>query len=232
MYTVFAPLYLKMDGYIQWPNDINSAKNAFFGIGGFPGVVGAIDGTHIRIREPKNNANAIANIICQSMYVLFVTLHKKFTFASIRWPGSCHDSFILRQTDLWDQYEQNRRDGLILGGSGYPCRSWLLTPYIQPGTPAQQAFNRALAKTRTVVECSFGRLKRCFQSLHDELRVSPETATILIGSGMVLHNISVDLGMPDFEITNDEIGNELLNNENVPFVNNQFRDYVAATYFS
>ena len=82
------------------------------------------------------------------------------------------------------------------------------------------------------MECSFGRLKRRFRSLHDELRVSPETATILIGSEMVLHNISIDLGMPDFEITNDEIGNELLNNENIPFVNNQFRDYMAATYFS
>ena len=63
------------------------------------------------------------------------------------------------------------------------------------------------------MECSFGRLKQCFRSLHDELYVSPETATILIGSGMVLHNISIDLEMSDFEITNDEIENELLNNE-------------------
>ena len=154
-----------MDDYIQLPNDVNSAKNAFFGIGGFPGVVGAIDGTHIWIQEPKTNANAFINrkyYPSINVYAVCDT-SQKFTFASIRWPGSCHDSFILRQTNLWDQYEQNRRNGLILGDSRYPCGRWLLTPYIQPGTPAQQAFNRALARTRTVLECSFGRLKRRFR---------------------------------------------------------------------
>ena len=128
VHRVFSSLY----DYIQWPNDINSAKNAFFGIGGFPGVVGAIDETHIRIQEPKNNANAFINrkyYPSINVYAVCDAL-QKFTFASIQWPGSCHDSFILRQTDLWDQYEQHRRNGLILGGSGYPCRSWLLTPYI------------------------------------------------------------------------------------------------------
>ena len=164
VHRVCSSLYLKMDDYIQWPNDINSAKNTFFGVGGFPGVVGAIDGTHIRIQEPKNNENAFINRkYFPSINVYAVCdASQKFTFASIRWLGSCHDSFILRQTELWDQYEQNHRNGLILGDSGYPCRSWLLTPYIQPDTPAQQAFNRALARTRTVVECSSGRLKRRF----------------------------------------------------------------------
>ena len=66
----------------------------------------------------------------------------------------------------------------------------------------------------------------------DELRVSPETATtMLIGSGLVLQSVSIDLGMPDFEITDDEIGDELLNNGNVPFVHNQFCDHVTVFFF-
>ena len=61
------------------------------------------------------------------------------------------------------------------------------------------------------------------------LRVSSETATMLIVSEMVSHNVSIDLGMPDFEITDGEIGDKLLNNKNAPFVNNQFCGPMAAT---
>ena len=74
-----------MDDYTQWPNDINSAKNTFFGIGGFPEVVGAIDGTHIQNQEPKNNANAFNRKYYPSINVCAVCdASQKFTLASIR----------------------------------------------------------------------------------------------------------------------------------------------------
>lgn len=43
--------------FIQWPSDDQavSIMQGFEAISGFPGVIGAIDGTHIRINAPKEN---------------------------------------------------------------------------------------------------------------------------------------------------------------------------------
>ena len=164
-------------------------------------MVGVIDGTHIRIREPKNNPNAY---ICRHYYpsinvCAVCDANYKFTYTSIRWPGSCHDSFILRQTSLWNKFEANERSGVILGDSGYPCRKWLMTPFRRPENAAEQSYNDALRKTRTVIECTFGHLKNRFRALHDELRVPPAKAPLLIAAAMILHNIAEDMKMPAFD---------------------------------
>lgn len=43
--------------FIQWPSDDQavSIMQGFEATSGFPGVIGAIDGTHIRINAPKEN---------------------------------------------------------------------------------------------------------------------------------------------------------------------------------
>ena len=139
---VCSSLYNKMDQFIKWPVSTVAAKNEFFAISGFPGVVGAIDGTHVRIQEPKLNPNSFINRkYFPSINVCAVCdASQRFTFGSIKWPGSCHDSFILRQTQLWDLFEANTLSGIVLGDNGYPCRNWLLTPYLEPATPAQEAY--------------------------------------------------------------------------------------------
>lgn len=62
-----------------------------------------------------------------------------------RWPGSVHDSRILRESGLWN----NLNDGhflpgehYLLGDSGYPCKRWLLTPYLNPQPGSQSEYNR------------------------------------------------------------------------------------------
>ena len=235
---VCSALVAEMEQFIKLSNDIEEEKRRFFSIAGFPGVVGVVDGSHVRIMEPKKNPNSYINrkyypsinvcAVCDSQC--------KFTYVSIRWPGSCHDSFIFRQTDLWEKYESAERGGIILGDSGYACRKWLMTPYPQGLLQTQQseAFNKALSRTRVKIECAFGRLKRRFLILHNELRVTPEKATVIIGACMVLHNIAIDLQMPD-------IGEEPFVDDEVPSIpsnetssSNGFamRDHIANTYFS
>ena len=50
--------------FIKWPTDlaeINESKNCFYRRRQFPGVIGCIDGTHIRIIAPSNDENDFVN---------------------------------------------------------------------------------------------------------------------------------------------------------------------------
>ena len=70
-----------------------------------------------------------------------------------KWPGSCHEFFMLRQSNIHDQFESGRYgNSFLLGGSGYPLKSWLMTPISTPSNSAEERYNIAHKKTRTVVE--------------------------------------------------------------------------------
>ncbi|XP_068704547.1 putative nuclease HARBI1, partial [Montipora foliosa] len=117
-----------------------------------------------------------------------------FTNIVAKWPGSTHDSFIFTDSVIGQQLQTQARtleDGLLLGDSGFPCRPFLMTPYLNPSSAQQEAFNRAHTKTRVAIEQTFGWWKRRFHLLHSEIRMTPEKACILIGACTTLHNIAI-----------------------------------------
>lgn len=76
-----------------------------------------------------------------------------FTDVVARWPGSTHDSFVLRYSGIKQQFEDGKYgDSIILGDSGYPLTSWLMTPISEPKSPAEERYNRAHKKTRVLIE--------------------------------------------------------------------------------
>ena len=56
-------LIAKQSEFITWPTDAEVAevKNSFYRRGGFPCVIGCVDGTHIRIQAPNEHDNAYVN---------------------------------------------------------------------------------------------------------------------------------------------------------------------------
>ena len=218
---------------IKWPENTAMEMENFSRLHGFPSIIGCVDGTHIRIQEPQDNPQAFINrkyfpsinvcAICNSS--------GKFTFVCVKWPGSCHDSFILRQTQIWTMFENGQLDGKILGDSAYPCHTWLLTPFIQPQSRSQMRYNRSHMGTRSRIECAFGRLKKRFRILHDEMRISKEKAPMIIMAAMILHNIAIDLNMPDFEEDMEMDNIENVNHEHN--LNNGFevRNHIVETFF-
>lgn len=105
---------------------------------------------------------------------------------------------------------------VILGDSGFPIRKWLLVPYLHPTNQSQKAFNTSLCKCRSRVEHSFGQMKRRFAINHQGYRCAIERVPNGIMASLILHNIAVDLKMPEIEepLIGEEDGNiENLDNE-------------------
>ena len=64
VHNVSSLLAAKQAQFIKWPTDvaeINENKNGFYRRRQFPGVIGCIDGTHIRIIAPSNHENDFVN---------------------------------------------------------------------------------------------------------------------------------------------------------------------------
>ena len=81
---------------------------------GFPGVLGAIDCSHIRIQAPKSqNKQAY---ICRKGYTSMnvqAVADANYMFLNIvaKWPGSVHDSRVFRNSGLCGEFEAGSHSG-------------------------------------------------------------------------------------------------------------------------
>ncbi|CAK5089878.1 unnamed protein product [Meloidogyne enterolobii] len=90
----------------------------------------------------------------------------KFYDASVRWPGSTHDSRVFKNSRLFERLSSGWRPfhgAFLLGDSGYPLRDYILTPIPNPRSAAEEKFNRSHKKTRRLIECAIGILKESFR---------------------------------------------------------------------
>lgn len=186
------PNYIKMP---QTPEDITQTKQKFFELARFPRCIGAIDCSHIKIVSPGGeNAEIFRNrkqFFSLNVQTVF-DADLKINNIVCRWPGSTHDSYIFRNSELCAQFEANQfGNSLLLGDKGYPVKPYLITPLNATRTPAEELFNESLIRTRNVVERSYGVWKRRFPSLAMGLRVNLDTAQAIIVATAVLHNIAV-----------------------------------------
>ncbi|MCL4152130.1 UNVERIFIED_CONTAM: hypothetical protein GTU68_046450 [Idotea baltica] len=215
-------------------DELRTINQGFYNMAHFPSVIGCIDCTHIRILTPSENPLDYVNRKgYHSINVQAICDHKgKIRNLVARWPGSSHDSWILRQSAIWNHHELHPNAGYILGDGAYPCRPWLLTPYANPNHPNRVRFNESHTRTRVLIENTFGRLKRRFGILHSEVRMKPEKVCKVIAVCAILHNIAIDRRYPDnFDDDiniDDNVPIEMMNNPNN---GNAFRDVVANAHF-
>jgi hypothetical protein len=111
---------------IHFPDNLAAVKQAFLDYGGFPGVVGCVDGTHIPILKPSHHAQTEIYRCRKGYFSLNVQLvcgpdHSVYNVVA-RWPGSTHDSRVFSNSKLMARMENNEINGILLADSGYPCK--------------------------------------------------------------------------------------------------------------
>ena len=185
--------------FIKFPDvdEFRSIKDAFYAKKGIPGVIGAIDCTHIPIKKPSGDiAELYRNRKGFFSINVQVACDHRMNIRNIvaSWMGSVHDSRIFSESRLKDHLETIPPEHRVhlLGDRGYPCQRYLLTPVARGNTQAERRFNFAHSSTRMVVERLFGVWKRKFPCLSQKLRLStPEYSAVVIVACAVLHNLAI-----------------------------------------
>jgi nuclease HARBI1 len=112
--------------FIRMPANITAVKNTFFEYGGFPGVIGCVDGTHIAIIKPRHYGDGTEIFRCRKGYYSINTqilCGPEYLIYNVvaKWPGSTHDSRVFDNSTVRHFLEENNQ-GVVLADSGYPCR--------------------------------------------------------------------------------------------------------------
>lgn len=212
------------DKLIVWPNanELQEMEGMYEELKGFPGIVGMIDGTHIKIKKPPIRGIDYYNRKSYYSVVLQGVVREDMRFIDVfaGYPGKVHDARIFRQSPLYQNGSNLCRGARhILGDSAYPNLPWLLTPFKDNGhlTVTQTTYNKTHSSIRCTVERAFGLLKGRFVRLQniDQRNIKTIVRTIL--AGCVLHNICI--------MNNDELEDQLQDDQ-VPqqYVNVQHFD--------
>lgn len=211
----------KSGEFIRWPRgrELTGVQEQFFEIGGFPNVIGAVDGSHIEISAPSVDGNSYVNRkgfhslnlqgVCDAQ-LRFIDV-----FAGIC--GSVHDARVWSMSDIKEELEENVSEfgpsgSHILGDSAYGLKQFLMTPYKDRGfmTATQRNFNKILSRHRVVIERTFGLLKGRCRRLKYLYIQNVKYGALIIVACCVLHNICLELE----DDTNEEILGELPTIEN------------------
>ncbi|KAI4454336.1 hypothetical protein MML48_9g00005771 [Holotrichia oblita] len=127
--------------FIKWPSDeevplINGDIEESANI---PKVVGAIDGTHIKILAPKENVESYINIKSFHSIQLQVVCDnetRKFLHCFTGYPGSVNDQRVFKfsgMQELCNKAECFPEECHLIGDAAYVNQKRLLTPYRDNG---------------------------------------------------------------------------------------------------
>lgn len=180
---------------VQFPADVQNLrrlKEDFHRVAGMPGIVGTIDCTHIKIKNPGGehpglyinrkgyfslNVQVVCDPNCKIMDIV------------ARWRGSAHDSRIWNLPGLKNTFQTGVIDGILVGDSGYAASHFMLTPLLNPNNRREEQYNAAHIRTRNCIERLFGQWKNKFRCLFNCLNTSLDTAKATVVAAAVLNNI-------------------------------------------
>lgn len=174
--------------YIGVPSNEVEVKN-FYQAHNFPQCLGAIDCTHIDIKQPSLNSTDFVNRKHRYSLNVQATCNYKYCFMDVvvKWPGSVHDARIFANSNVNESLKNGtippcRRNLLpdrssvpvfLLGDPAYALMPYLKDEYANGGsTKQEQYFGMRLCQARMIIECAFGRLKARFGALKRSMDIN------------------------------------------------------------
>lgn len=198
---------------MQLPNtssEWNKIAMGFEAKANFPHCLGAVDGKHIRVRNPSNSGSMYYNYKNFFSIILLAVVDSdyRFIYASVGSYGKDCDSSIFKETVFWKKITDGTLDipkpsplntcselhlpalpYVLIGDEGFGLHENLLRPF--GGTHLdykKRIFNYRLTRARRYVECAFGILANKWRIFHRPLDVHVETAIWIVKTCTVLHN--------------------------------------------
>jgi len=130
---------------------------------GFPGVIGAIDGTHVRVLPPALHKADYLNrhgIACINLTAV-CDGNGKITYLNVGYTGKVNDARIFNESQLKQLLDSGRISSRfhIIGDAAYGLHMNCLTPYEGELNSSQELYNFRHSSTRMMIERVFGLLK-------------------------------------------------------------------------
>ncbi len=212
--------------FVKWPTseERRTVHKGFEDLGGLKNVIGAVDGTHILMKNaPSKDPEVYFTrkkryaIHCQGI----VNDRGIFISFDVGWPGSVHDARVFRNSSFYkDHSNLIQEDDYLLGDSAYPISPFLISPFKDPSSQNQKDFNRFHSSHRVVVENAFGRLKARFGMLRDLDIKTVRMGILFACCAIILHNF-LEINMDIWDIDDNE--NNDMDNENDNDISNYIK---------
>ncbi len=160
----------------------------------FPGVCGALDGTHIRIIAPNEYPEHYFNRKGYHSIVVSALVDSNCCFMDINvgQPGCSHDSSVFKTSWLGKNVHLNlETKQYILADSAYAITPFLITPFYHSDSNMnipKRIFNKVHSSNRIVVERTFGLVKSRWRKLQYMNIRDLGLLTMLIEVACILHN--------------------------------------------
>ncbi len=179
----------------------------------FHHCLGALDGKHVRIRQPpKSHSTYFIYKGYFSIVFLGLADHRcRFIWYSVGAPGSASDAQIWNHSGLLDAVEKNELDlpkpaplphddedmpYFFIGDDAFRLRPYMMKPMKLPQgehlSHEEGIFNYRLSRARRVIENAFGILAMKWQFLFNPCRQKADTIRKLVLAAMTLHNLFID----------------------------------------
>ncbi|KAB0801865.1 hypothetical protein PPYR_04051 [Photinus pyralis] len=202
-------------GIIKWPTEEEAllTMQSFERRSHFPGILGCIDGSHIKILAPQHSPNSYVNRKhFHSILVQGVCNHKRmFIDLYAGEPGSLHDSNLFSKSDLCERIEngtvQFYNNSHLVGDLAYKLSTSLIVGFKNLGnlTEMQINFNKKLNANRVEIENAFAFLKGRFRRLKYVETVRLDFVSLFTVTAAVLHNACIMNGdLPNQYVNLDE----------------------------